>query len=151
MPTRRQIELIKEAARDLRKRQTPSEARFWNAVRGRKLKGRKFYRQYTLWVDYQGQERFFITDFYCHECGLVVEIDGGIHARQQDRDELRTYLINQLGIRVMRVKNEELEDLPGVLEKVAMELTPGPLSSQERGSGLDRSEFKPASFSYGGG
>ena len=34
-----------------------------------------------------------------------------IHEHQKEYDEFRTYLINQLGIQVLRIKNEELKDL----------------------------------------
>ena len=83
----RQIELIKETSRNLRRNQAPSDKRLWNAVRDRKLGGRKFYRQHPLKVNLQGQERFFVADFYCHECGVVVEMDGKIHEYQQERDD----------------------------------------------------------------
>ena len=138
MATRKQIELIKEAARDLRKNQTPSEDLFWHALRNRKLERKKFYRQYPLKFDYQGRERFFIADFFCHECGLVIEIDGKIHERQKERDELRTWLINELGIEVLRLKNDELEDLPRALQKVKTELnlnsSPAPSLRKRGGS-----------------
>jgi very-short-patch-repair endonuclease len=129
MPTRKQIEIIKWAARDLRKRQTPSEDKFWQAVRNRRLLGKKFYRQHPLRFKRDGRECFFIADFYCPECRLAVEIDGKIHERQlqKERDELRTWLINQKIIRVLRLKNEELDnDLPGALAKVAKELNSPP-------------------------
>jgi len=56
-----------------------------------------------------GRRRFFIADFYCHEKKLVLEIDGKIHQRQKDYDQLRTHIINTLGIKVIRFKNEEIE------------------------------------------
>jgi very-short-patch-repair endonuclease len=101
--------LIKKTVRVLRKRSTHAERLFWNAVRGRKLDGLKFLRQYPIPFEYYGQERFFIADFYCPEYKLVVEIDGLIHERQKEYDELRTFIINILGMRVLRIKNEEVE------------------------------------------
>jgi very-short-patch-repair endonuclease len=65
------------------------------------------------------KETFFIADFYCHENRLVVEIDGRNHDLQKEYDELRTYIINHLGIEVVRFRNEEIEkDINGVLEKL---------------------------------
>lgn len=58
-----------------------------------------------------------MADFYCHEKKLVVEIDGKIHQRQKDYDELRTHIINALGMKVIRFRNEEIdENLQHVLE-----------------------------------
>jgi very-short-patch-repair endonuclease len=56
------------------------------------------------------QERFFIADFYCHEGRLVVELDGKSHNYQKDYDRLRSYIINNLGIEVIRFRNREIEN-----------------------------------------
>ena len=50
----------------------------------------------------------FIADFYCNQINLVVEVDGGIHEQQKDYDELRTKIINQYGVKVIRFTNEEV-------------------------------------------
>ena len=109
---------IKERVRELRRNQTPSENALWQMLRNRKLAGNKFYRQHAIKVDYKGSPRFYIADFYCHEQRLVLEIDGKIHANQREYDEYRTFVINQLGIRVVRLKNEELQDIPNVIVKL---------------------------------
>ncbi|MCI0698296.1 endonuclease domain-containing protein [candidate division KSB1 bacterium] len=57
-----------------------------------------------------GKETFFIADFFCHERKLVVEIDGKIHDYRKDHDELRTFIINMMGIEVIRFRNEEIEN-----------------------------------------
>lgn len=112
-------ELAKQLCRDLRKRQTDAEALFWQAVRDRKFLGLKFYRQHPLFFDYLGKETFFIADFFCHERQLVVEIDGKIHDYRKDHDELRTFIINMMGIAVIRFRNEEIEtDIIEVLAKI---------------------------------
>jgi len=64
--------------------------------------------------EYNGYRNIFIADFYCHEKQLVIELDGKIHEKQKEYDEYRTFIINQLGIRVRRIKNEELMDLAKV-------------------------------------
>ena len=66
-------------------------------------------RQHPIRFEMDGRRRFFIADFYCHEKKLVLEIDGKIHQRQKDYDQLRTHIINTLGIKVIRFKNEEIE------------------------------------------
>ncbi len=113
------LDLARELARDLRKRQTHAESLLWSEVRNRKLSGRKFLRQHPLFFEYGDKDSFFIADFYCHECRLVVEVDGKSHDYLKDYDDLRTYIINSMRINVVRVRNEEIEDdLPGVLRKL---------------------------------
>ncbi len=54
-------------------------------------------------------ERFFIADFYSHQDKVVIEKDGGIHKNQIEYDKIRSDIIEQKGIRVFRVNNEEIE------------------------------------------
>ncbi|MBC8385585.1 MAG: endonuclease domain-containing protein [Candidatus Cloacimonetes bacterium] len=95
-----------QTARHLRKNSTKAEKLFWEIVRNRQIKNVKFNRQFPIYFEYDGLKRFFIADFYCHEKKLIIEIDGGIHEQQKDYDELRTVIINELGITVIRFNNE---------------------------------------------
>jgi len=71
----------------------------------------------------EGSRRFFVADFYCFENRLVIEIDGGIHDQQKEYDELRTHVINCLGIKVIRFTNEQvLNELSWVLHELRKEL-----------------------------
>ena len=101
--------------RNLRENQTCSEKMFWAIVRNRKL-GVKFTIQFAITFNYEGKNKFFVADFYCFEKKLVVEIDGSIHEQQKEYDALRTHIINQIGIRVIRFKNEEVSDTDYVIE-----------------------------------
>jgi very-short-patch-repair endonuclease len=108
-----------ETCRELRKRSTPSEENLWTALRNRKFLGKKFLRQHPLFFEYINTPSFFITDFYCSEHKLAIEIDGKSHEYQKDYDELRTHIINALGINVIRFKNEEIDnDLTDVLKRL---------------------------------
>jgi very-short-patch-repair endonuclease len=111
-------EIIRTVVRDLRKSQTQSEKILWNILRNRKLMSHKFLRQHAICLIYQERNRFFIADFYCYEARLVIELDGKIYENQVEYDEYRTYLINQLGFRVERIKNEELRDITAVVAKI---------------------------------
>ena len=74
--------------------------------------GYKFRRQHTI-------DRF-IVDFYCTEARLVIEVDGIIHDDQQEADQLRTEIIESLGLRVLRFTNGEvLQQTDGVVERIA--------------------------------
>jgi len=103
-------EIAKVKCRELRKNSTNVEKIFWYKVRNRKFLGKKFYRQYPIFYDVYGKESFYIVDFYCHEEKLVIELDGKIHEHQKENDKLRTEIINNKGIKLIRFKNNEIEN-----------------------------------------
>ena len=109
---------IKYISRELRKNQTISEKVFWNLVRNKKMLGYRFLRQYVIKVGYENSDRYFIVDFYCSKKKLVVEIDGKIHENQKEYDNIRTKIINELGINVIRIKNDELNDVESIKRKL---------------------------------
>jgi very-short-patch-repair endonuclease len=109
---------IKGTVRQLRKNQTESETIVWNLVRNRQINGRKYFRQYPIQFKYNNEKRFFVADFYCAEIKLVLEIDGKIHEQQHEYDEMRTYIINQLGIKVIRISNEEVNYTERLIEQL---------------------------------
>ena len=113
------ILVAKTVARGLRRNQTSEEQILWEAIRNKKFMGRKFLRQHPILVDHRGRETFFVADFYCAASKLVVEIDGEIHDNRKERDETRTAIINERGLRVVRFKNESIKrNLPFVLGKL---------------------------------
>ena len=101
--------LIKQTTRNLRKNQTETEAILWKEIRNRKLSGKKFLRQFPIVFKWNNKKRFFITDFYCSEAKLVIEVDGGIHEKQKDYDKAREYVLESLGMTILRFKNEEIK------------------------------------------
>ncbi|MBI5806059.1 DUF559 domain-containing protein [candidate division TA06 bacterium] len=114
------VPLAKARCRELRKRQTKAEEIFWNKVRNKQFKGLKFYRQYPLFSDLLGKETFYIADYYCHTNRLVVELDGRIHERQREKDRLRDEVINDLGLKVVRIKNKDvLENIEEVMKCIS--------------------------------
>lgn len=103
-----------EFGRDLRRTSTEAEKILWVQLRNRKLNGLKFRRQHPL--------DKFVADFYCHEKRLVVELDGTVHDDKEvkEYDETRTYILNELGITVMRFRNGEvINDTQRVLSTIA--------------------------------
>jgi len=108
-------------ARQLRRSQTLPEAILWERLRNRKLAGMKFKRQHRI-----GR---FIVDFYCRELRLVVELEGGIHDRNDQRiyDAMRFDELEARRLRVLRIRNEEvLNDVEGVLRKILALTRPHP-------------------------
>ena len=67
-------------ARYLRENRTTAEAKVWRWLRGRKLIGWKFRRQYPIGT--------YILDFYCNALRLAIELDGVGHV--SSRDSFRT-------------------------------------------------------------
>jgi very-short-patch-repair endonuclease len=115
----------KITARNLRKKQTPAEAAFWEQVRNRRFQNMKFNRQHVIAFTYDEERRFFIADFYCAEKKLIVEIDGGVHEMQEEYDMLRDFLLKERQCSVIRFSNDEvLNRMYGVLERLNHELTP---------------------------
>ncbi|MFK7779750.1 MAG: endonuclease domain-containing protein [Candidatus Gracilibacteria bacterium] len=115
-------DIIKEAARNLRKNQTISEKILWKELRYDKL-GFRFLRQKPVYVytENNGQDRFVIPDFYCDESKIIIEVDGNIHECKSvlELDKYKEKLLNSLGIKVLRVGNDEvLNNLNKVLNKI---------------------------------
>ena len=52
----------------------------------------------------------YIVDFYCHEIGLVIELDGGQHGMDDgvEYDAERTKFLEALGLTVVRYWNHDV-------------------------------------------
>jgi len=99
-----------QRAKELRRNMTPAEKTLWDELRANKL-GVHFRRQQII----EG----FIVDFYCHKASLVIEVDGDIHDLQREEDARREKALSELGLRVIRFRNDEVErNLSGVVERV---------------------------------
>jgi very-short-patch-repair endonuclease len=110
---------IKETTRKLRSNPTKSEERLWHYLRRKQLKGKQFFRQYPIVYDSINNEYFYyIPDFYCFSNKLAIELDGKIHLKQIERDQIRDERLQSLGITVLRFKNEELYEIEKVLNRI---------------------------------
>ena len=99
-----------ERSRELRRDMTPAEKTLWQELRANWL-GVHFRRQQII--------AGFIVDFYCHKATLVIEVDGGIHDLQQEADALREKVLREMGLTIVRFRNEEvIQDLPTVVVKI---------------------------------
>ena len=87
-----------EKRRDLRRNQTKAERELWLKIRNSQL-GVKFRRQYN--IDY------YIVDFYCHELGLIIELDGWVHGEdeQKKKDKQREEYLKNKGYKILRYRN----------------------------------------------
>lgn len=128
-----------EVARQFRKEPTPSEDVLWQALRGKKLEGRKFRRQQPIGS--------FIVDFFCSSERLIVEVDGGIHETQKEYDRQRQSLLESLGLRFARVNSslvesnlsKALEQIKAAFAPVHSPLPPNPLLPQGEQGGQENS------------
>ena len=114
--------MTKQIARALRKRLTDAERLLWRHLRNRELGGWKFRRQYPVGP--------FIVDFICVEKNVVIEVDGGQHAEDEESDLQRSAYLNKMGYRVCRFwNNQVLQETEGVLEAIFAILTEGQQNS----------------------
>ena len=104
---------LKARRKELRKNQTDSERIIWQRLRNKQLNNLKFFRQYSFGI--------YILDFYCPAIRLVIELDGGQHMKEENKeyDQQRSSYLEANGIKVLRFWNNEVfENLEGVLMKV---------------------------------
>ncbi len=128
-------------AREMRHPQTPAEATLWRALRDRRLKY-KFRRQHPI--------DKFITDFYCAEAKLCIEVDGASHlaAEQKEYDAARTAYLEEQGYKVIRFTNSDVRySLAAVVDAIvrAVEniLSPAsPLGRDQPGSAAGPLSFR---------
>lgn len=115
---------IKQLTQKLRKEVTPAEVILWMHLRKKQLDGRKFLRQHAIIYESIGNEHFFyIPDFYCFKENLAIELDGKIHEFRKTKDQNRDEILKDLGIKVLRFKNEEVENIEKVLLRIKSEFS----------------------------
>jgi very-short-patch-repair endonuclease len=115
---------IKNIVRTLRKNQTEAESILWDELRNRKFGGIKFLRQHAIiYENTNNKFFFFVPDFYCPEYKLAIELDGKIHDFTKEKDYNRELILKEKGIRVLRFKNKEVEDIEKMKNKIRKHLT----------------------------
>jgi very-short-patch-repair endonuclease len=109
---------LRARSRYLRNNSTQTEILFWKKIKNRAFKV-QFHRQVPM-LDY-------IVDFYCHEIGLVIEIDGSSHDNKFLYDAKRQGRLEAEGVRFIRFTDKEIkQDMTSVLvalENKIIELT----------------------------
>ncbi|BAZ31983.1 hypothetical protein NIES4074_44570 [Cylindrospermum sp. NIES-4074] len=107
------VEAVKhQRAKELRRQMTPEEKILWQYLRANRLHGLHFRRQQII--------NGFIADFYCHAASLVIEVDGKIHETQTEYDAERDKVLSARGLRLLRIKNEEVQqELDKVLKRIS--------------------------------
>jgi len=88
----------------LKQEMTSAEKIFWEQLKSKKL-GVKFRRQHII--------DCFIPDFVSLSIKLIIEVDGKIHLKKWREDEERTKRLKMLGYKIIRFKNDEVENKLG--------------------------------------
>jgi very-short-patch-repair endonuclease len=113
-------------ARNLRRDATPAERLLWHALRAYRP---RFTRQLVV-----GD---VIVDIACRAARLAIELDGGHHALQVDKDQARTEYLEAGGWTVMRFwNNDVIDNIEGVVQVIFAAVArasthPRPLPSRE--------------------
>lgn len=91
-----------EFAKIMRQNATDAEHLMWQLLRAKRFMNLKFRRQHVIAP--------YIVDFYCHELGLVIELDGIQHGTGDaiEYDTERTKFLEVLGLKVVRYWNHDV-------------------------------------------
>ena len=91
-----------EFAKSMRHTATDAEHLMWQVLRAKHFMNLKFRRQHVIAP--------YIVDFYCHEIGLVIELDGSQHGTDDavEYDAERTKFLEALGLTVVRYWNHDV-------------------------------------------
>ncbi|MEK7669336.1 MAG: endonuclease domain-containing protein [Patescibacteria group bacterium] len=108
---------LKNRRGELRANQTDAEKKLWEYLRGRRLQGLKFHRQFSIGA--------YILDFYCPKFRFGIELDGSQHKENEivlyDKDRER--ILKASNIKVVRFWNNDVENnIDRVLEKILKEI-----------------------------
>jgi very-short-patch-repair endonuclease len=107
--------ILAQTAKDLRRDSTETEQVLWKYLRAKRLDGSKFRRQELI-----GK---FIVDFVCYENKLIIELDGGQHREQKERDSERDAWLESQGFKVLRFwNNEVMRDIEAVMKVIRQNL-----------------------------
>ena len=92
----------------LRKRPTDAEQLLWNRLRMKQMEGLKFRRQQPI--------DNYLVDFVCFENRIIIEVDGGQHAEENNKDRERDTYLQRCGFKILRFwNNEVLQNINGDL------------------------------------
>lgn len=91
-----------EFAKNMRSNASDAEHLMWQLLRAKRFMNLKFRRQHVI--------ALYIVDFYCHELGLVIELDGSQHSTDDaiEYDAERTKFLEALDLSVVRYWNHDV-------------------------------------------
>jgi len=105
------VNKITTLGKALRKRPTDAEQLLWSHLRMKQMEGLKFRRQQPI--------DNYIVDFVCFKNRIIIEVDGGQHAAENNKDRERDTYLHGYGFKVLRFwNNDVLQNIKGVLEVI---------------------------------
>ena len=105
---------LQEYAVELRNNSTDVERLLWRHLRNSQLEGVEFRRQQPI--------ETYIVDFISFDKKIVIELDGGQHAENNDYDMHRDACFIANGFTVLRFwNNDVIENIEGVLEVIRLQ------------------------------
>ncbi|MBP3330178.1 MAG: endonuclease domain-containing protein [Clostridia bacterium] len=89
-------------AKNLRKNLTPWERKLWY----------DFLRTYPVRFQRQKTISNYIVDFYCARARLIIELDGGGHyeEKQKEKDSIRTQELEKMNLKILRFCNIDIDN-----------------------------------------
>ena len=108
---------LKKPSQELRNNMTEAEEFLWSKLRMKQLKGFMFSRQKPLGG--------YIVDFYCYRANLVIEVDGGHHFTDENKeyDKIRDEFLGNMGLTVLRFTNSDvIDNIEGVVSVIDQKL-----------------------------
>lgn len=103
---------ILDNTKNLRRNMTDAEKRLWNHLRNRRFERLKFRRQHPALP--------YIADFFCEDLNLIIELDGGQHTLETDREQ--TVSLERKRYKILRFwNNDVLANTEGVLMVISRE------------------------------
>ena len=121
--------VLKPIRRKLRSNGTPAEAALWNVLKGRKVGGFRFRRQFSIGA--------YVLDFYCPLLHLAIELDGDYHyhCAMPEKDYSRMQkLEHEHGIKTLRFENKVVFENPNVIVAEVMRYAAGHTPPPLRGT-----------------
>ena len=105
---------LQKYAVELRNNSTDVERLLWRHLKNSQLEGVKFRRQQPI--------ETYIADFISFDKKIVIELDGGQHAENNDYDMHRDACFIANGFTVLRFwNNDVIENIEGVLEVIRLQ------------------------------
>ena len=89
--------------KELRNEGTAAEATLWLSLKGRRVEGMRWRRQFGVGP--------YILDFYCLQLHLCIELDGAPHYTIQGGEndlQREEWLLQEHGIRTIRFENKDI-------------------------------------------
>ena len=127
----------KEKRRLLRSNSTPAEAVMWQILKGDKLMGVRWRRQFSIGP--------YILDFYCPSLKMAIELDGAVHYTDSGyhHDFVRDRYLSEKGIEILRFENKTvwngqeaiIESITNKIEERLSKNSPSKLEGVPEGGG----------------